>query len=314
MSTIVFFGSGPFGLPALEALQRSSHELRCVVTCPAKPQGRSLESKSSLIKEWAQLHHLPVIETLELRSEDIHQKLRRVQAELFVVIDFGLILSKEVLEFPKKMALNVHASLLPCYRGAAPIHWAILNGEKETGVSVIEMSERCDAGDILAQKSTPISANDDTVSLESRLSEMGVELLLKTLSQIEKGEVRRLPQEETLASVARKLKKSDGRLDWKKNSQEILNHVRAMTGWPGSYSFYHSKRLLVIEVGVNKSVPDSTQVKGGTILHASSKEGLWIMGGDRPLEIKTLQLAGKKALPAREFLRGFPMKSGEFLE
>ncbi len=303
---IVFFGTSAFGLPSLEALKKSSHKLLSVITTLDKPQGRTLKLKASPVKGWAQKNDFPYLEVSKKSITQLPSMLQDLGADLFIVISFGLILPKELLEVPKLMALNLHASLLPRYRGPAPIHWALINGDAETGVTVMRMVEKLDAGDILLQKKTALLPNDDITSLEKRLSLLGAEALLEAKPIF-------TPQDESLASYARKLTKEDGHIVWDRPAVEIINRLRALKSWPKSYSFYEGKRILVIEAEITRE-ENKGHYPTGSLVTASQEQGIQVAAADRLVAIKRLQLEGKKPLEAAEFLKGFLLKSGQILE
>lgn len=306
---IVFLGTGAFGIPSLEALKKAGAPVLAIVTNPDKPQGRSLRSKSSPTKEWALKNHVRVIESENINTPEVQQQLRALEADIFIVIAFGSILSTATLSIPKKMSLNVHASLLPNYRGAAPIHWALLNGDPETGVSVIRMTEKLDAGDVAAQKRTAITPDDDILSLFKRLSELGGQALAETMDHLSKNDnIVFSPQGPVAGDYARKLTKEDGRIDWSKPSQAILRQLRALKIWPGSYTFYKGKRLIFLKAsGENQATPSQP----GTVLEASPQKGLIIACGQGAMAVETLQLEGKKPVSSQEFLKGFTIKTGD---
>ena len=310
---IVFFGTGAFGIPSLEALRQSTHEILAVVTAADKPQGRSLKPFASPVKSWAAEHQTTVFHYLKLNSEEAVGRLKELAADLFVVIDFGIILSKELLAAPRVMAVNVHGSLLPRHRGAAPVPWTILGGDAQTGVSVIRMTEKLDAGDILVQRRTPVSAEDDAVTLEDKLSELGAEALVNALEKIEKGSAHFQVQDESLATYARKLSKSDGRIDWGKPAHEIVRHVRAMNPWPGTHTFSGGKRMIVLKAGLAEKF-SVKEARPGSVIAASEKEGLVVAAGGGAVRIADLQLEGKRPLAAAEFLKGFRLATGAILE
>lgn len=310
---IVFFGTSGFGIPSLEALGASHHSLSLIVTTSDKPKGRDLKSEASIVKTWAKDHKLPCLETAEAKSAGFIEKVRQVQADIFVVISFGLILPKALLEAPKLMALNVHSSLLPRYRGAAPMHWALIHGDPETGVTVMRMTEKLDAGDIALQKKIKISPEDDIFSVEERLSRAGASALLEVLGQIEKNAAQFIPQDEAHASYARKLTKEDGQIHWKSPAREIQNRVRAMRQWPTSYTFCGGKRLIIEQIAVDDSHRLAATAPG-CVLEASRDKGIRVASSDFPVEIKSLKLEGRKTLAAKDFLNGFPLKAGQLFE
>ncbi len=309
---IIFFGTGRFGLPALEALGRASkHRVVGVVTLADKPKGRHLKRGPSAIREWAQERQIPVTEFAKDSLALIQDTLGRMNADIFVVISFGALLPESLLEIPKLGSFNVHSSLLPLYRGAAPIRWALRNGDAKTGVTVMKMIGRLDAGDILLQKETAIRPEDDAVTLEERLSEFGSQALLESLELLEKKNACLIPQEEPRATYAPKIAKEDGHIDWKQNSRKVVDQIRAMAGWPNAFSFHQGKRLLVLE---SKIFSESGRGDPGLVTASSPKEGLRVSALEGSVELLRLQLESKKPLPAKEFLKGYPLKAGEFLE
>ncbi|MBI3316054.1 MAG: methionyl-tRNA formyltransferase, partial [Candidatus Omnitrophica bacterium] len=242
---IVLMGTGAFGVPAFTAAA-SNHEILGVLTSPDKPRGRNLKVSPSPVKVWAERHKLSLFQPADIHSKESEELLKSFGADIFLVIAYGHILSKSILSLPRLLALNLHASLLPRYRGAAPIHWALLNGDDRTGVSLIRMTEKLDAGDIVLQKETPVEHGDDIFSLRDRLSLMGAEVVAQALDSIQKGKAAFTPQEQSLVTQARKLTKEDGRLDWGESAVKIWNHVRALKDWPGSYSFYEKDRISIL--------------------------------------------------------------------
>lgn len=305
---IVFFGSGDFGLPFLEKINQSSeHTLLTIVTAPDKPQGRSLGVRSTPVKQWARIHNVRCQELVNPISDEKLEALRALGADLFIVVSFGILLPQNLLDIPRLMTINLHGSLLPKYRGAAPIQWALWNGEPESGVSVIQLVKKLDAGDILLSKKASIKATDDSKSLSDRLSFLGAEALMEALEQLGKGEVRLTPQEEASATYARKILKEDGRIQWNRPADSIERQVRAMKPWPRAYTFYQGQRILIDEVeliisSVNRAAP-------GTIIKAA-EQGLIVAGMSGLIKIKRLQVEGKRVLDAAEFLKGFILKEG----
>lgn len=302
---IVFFGTGPFGLPALDALKKHpSQPLVSIVTSPDRPRGRDLKSQPSLVKEWAEKAGIPVLSFEKPNAPESRVVLEKLNADLFVVIAYGYLLSPQTLAIPRHGAWNVHSSLLPRYRGPAPIHWALLNGDAETGVTVMRMLEKLDAGDILIQKKTPVRPDDNYETLERRLAELGVSALTEALDALQGGRAPAPhPQDEKSTSYARKITKDDGKIDWKRPAKQIHSQIRALVRWPKACSFYQGKRILILD-----AQPVSSQGapgEPGTVLKASPQEGLWVAAGDSALEIKTLQAEGKRAMDAKEFLKGF---------
>lgn len=307
---VVFFGTSGFGLPSLEAIART-HSLKAVVSTPNKPQGRSLKPQASPIKEWALDKGVPYFDFFKEHSAQTLRTLKDMGPDAFVVASFGVILDKETLGIPRLMPLNIHASLLPKYRGASPMQAALLNGDTHTGITVIRMVERLDAGDMLLKKRLAIAPGETIGELEKRLAALGAESILEALELLAKGKPPLTAQDEKEASLTKKIAKERGRIVWNDSAERIDARVRAYQGWPGSFFFCRGKRIVVCKA---HSLPHSPAVPG-TVLEASEKEGILVAAaGSGAVRLETLQLEGKKALGWREFLRGFRLKKGEVLE
>ncbi|MBU2495105.1 MAG: methionyl-tRNA formyltransferase [Candidatus Omnitrophota bacterium] len=315
---IIFIGSGELGLPALKKL---APEICCVVTAPDKPAGRGLKPLSTPIKTLARSLNLPVIETADINHPEIITKLKSCRPEIMLVAAFGQMLEKTVLEISGKGVFNIHPSLLPRYRGAAPVEHAILNREQETGVTIIAVTRRMDAGPILTQRKVAIRPDEDTPALSGRLAKIGAELAADGLRQVENGTAVLTPQAENTATYAAKITKRDGLIDWNKDATEIAAKVRAFIRWPRAYTYFpltphytsplrgedkgegDKKTLLMIwkAVPINKKYPATT--RPGTVLKAD-KNGVEVACGQGAILLTELQAAGKKRLPAEEFIRG----------
>jgi methionyl-tRNA formyltransferase len=307
---IVFMGTPTLARETLEALLReSAFQLLGVVTQPDRPKGRDLKSQSSPVKECAVLAGLPVLQPARARDKNFISELRRMHPDLIAVAAYGQILPKSILELPRFGCLNVHTSILPKYRGAAPIQWAILNGDNETGVTIMKMDAGLDTGDILTQRVTPIEPTDNAQTLHDRLARLGAELLVTTIADHIAGKIQPRPQPTEGVSHAPKIRKEDGEIDWNLPAREIWNRVRAFTPWPGAFTFLTAQpqaRLLKIweaEV-VSKAGP------AGEILDAGKNE-IVIGCGQDALRLVTLQREGGRRMTAAEFLAGHPLKAGE---
>lgn len=310
--TIVFFGSNVFGLPTLEALKNSSHRLKAVVSTPSKPQGRNLKPQDSPIKEWAMKQDVPYFDFIKEHPSTILSALKQLNSDVFVVISFGVILSKEALELPRLMGLNAHASLLPKYRGASPMQAAILNNDDRTGVTIIKMSERLDAGDMLLKKELSIDRQETTESLEKRLSILTAEATLEALDHLEKGSATLTPQDEKKATYTQKIKKEAGKICWTENAVQIETKIRAYRPWPGSFFFLKGKRVLLCKAQPFRAYPSAAP---GTVMQWSDKTGLVVVAGEKSsLQLEQLQLEGRNAMDWKEFARGFPVPVGAILE
>lgn len=307
---IVFMGTPGLARVSLEALLREpDFQLTAVVTQPDRPKGRELKLQPSPVKEVAVRANVPVLQPAKARDENFISELRRLQPELIAVAAYGQILPKSLLELPRYGCLNVHTSLLPKYRGAAPIQWAILNGDPETGVTIMKMDAGLDTGDILTQRTTPIQPADNAQTLHDRLAQLGAELLVQTIPDYVAGKIQSRPQPPQGVSHATKLKKEDGRIDWNLAASAILNRIRAFTPWPGAFTFLpaqpHPQLLKVWEAAV-----DSQAGSPGQILRAD-KSGIVVGCGQESLRIVTLQREGGRRMAAAEFLAGHPLKVGE---
>ncbi len=310
---LVMMGTGPFGAPTLRSLYDTHHIVVSLVTGPLKNLGGKEPSPISIVRDIAHEHHTPIFDPEDINAEESRQQIALLKADLLVVCDYGHILSSDSLATARLGGINLHASLLPKYRGAAPINWAIYHGETETGVSVIHMTPRLDAGPIVAQGRTPIEPEETAADVEKRLAEIGAWLVRRAIDSLEAGTLEALPQDPTLASKAPRLKKTDGLIDWTRPAAAIKNQVRAMEPWPKTYSFWHRAkgpplRLLVGPVKVEESPAGAAPP--GTVLEAA-RDRLVIATGCGAAALQTLQPAGKKPLSIPEFLRGYRVTPGE---
>jgi methionyl-tRNA formyltransferase len=307
---IIFMGTPELAAVSLDALLRTpAFEIIAVVTQPDRPKGRELKLQPPAVKEIALRAGLPVLQPGKVREENLIVQLRQWEPDLIAVAAFGQILPKNILELPRYGCLNVHTSLLPKYRGAAPIQWAILNDEPETGVTIMKMDVGLDTGDIIAQRVTPIHADDNAETLHNRLAQIGAELLVQTIPDYIAGNIAPRAQQADLASFAPKIKKDDGLIDWRLPARAIWNRVRAFTPWPGAFT--HSPgppQLLKIwraEIAAESGAP-------GEILSAN-KSGIVIACGQDALRVGTLQREGGRRMSAQEFLAGHVLKPGQKL-
>ncbi len=308
---IVFFGSAHFAVPALEALIKSKYELACVVTQPDKKKGRHLQVTGTDVKSTAALAKLKIFQPENINSQESLKFLKGLDADLFVIVAYGQIFSQEVLDIPKIMPLNIHASLLPRYRGAAPINWAIINAEKKAGVSIMYVSLKMDSGPVILQKETKIEERDTAVSLEEKLRYLGAELLIDALKVIDSRNYRLLEQDEDKVIIAPKLKKEDGLIDWAVPAVNIHNQVRGVLPWPGAFTGYRGKILKIFRTevlplfSIHKPVP-------GEVVRAD-KHGIVVACARGFLEIKELQLEAGKRMSAQNFIIGHKLIAGEVL-
>lgn len=281
------------------------------MTTPSKPSGRGLKATASPIKDWALSHSQEIVEWDRENSDPLLERVRSLKPDLFVVTAFGIILKKQWLDIPRIAPINLHASILPRYRGASPMQMTILNGDEESGVSVMRMVSKCDAGDVMSVSKIAVQSDETTPSLENRLSQLAADLLMDALPKLQANTAVWIPQDEKIASHCSKIEKSQGQIDWKKPALQLDREMRAFRGWPGSYFFYQGKRIHVGSAYPGELTQNSTP---GKILEVSSQAGLVVACGQSALKLQSLQLEGRKMLPIADFLRGFNLKAGDFLE
>lgn len=306
---IVFMGTPDFAAGALEAIIQAGHEVTGVVTQPDKPKGRSGQMQFSPVKECALKYGIKVFQPEKVKRPEAIEELKRFEADIFVVAAFGQILSKEILNMPKYGSVNIHASLLPKYRGAAPINWVIINGEKETGITIMQMDEGIDTGDILTKKTVAIDRKETAESLFDKLQAAGAELITKTLPMIEAGSITPIKQEEADSCYAKMLDKSLGEIDWSQDAIVIERLVRGLNSWPSAYTYYQNKN---VKIWSSEVVEGQEKEKPGTIVNVT-KEYFDVAAGKGSLRIFELQLEGKKRMDTKTFLLGNQWKKGELL-
>ena len=303
---IIFFGTSAFALPSLEAISRSAHTLVSVVTQPDKRGGRTHRQLLSSVKQWALENKVHLLQPPDLSGSSFRETLKAFRPDLFVVVSYGKILPPALLALPPLGGVNVHPSLLPKYRGASPISWAILNGDPKTGLTVIRLSEEVDAGEILLQKEVALG-EEDALQLSERLSRLGGELLSESLDRIAKGKAVFIPQKDK-ATDAPKFKKEDGAIDWKKSAKILSREIRAFVPWPGSYSYLGGKRILIWKA---KGIEGNTGGRPGEVVGFSEGGEIIMATGKGKLLIEALQLEGKEKMPSRSFLIGHRLRIGE---
>jgi methionyl-tRNA formyltransferase len=308
---IIFMGTAELSCASLEKLaQGPSFQIAAVVTQPDKPKGRELKLQSPPVKALAQKFNLPVLQPAKARDEGFISQLRGLKADLIIVVAYGHILPQAILDLPVFGCLNVHTSLLPQYRGAAPIQWAIANGETETGVTIMKMDAGMDTGPILTQKRTPILPQDDSATLHQRLAQLGAELLLETIPDYVGGKILPKPQSAN-ASYAPKIKKEDGQIDWNRAAQSILNRLRAFIPWPGAFTCLKTEsKPGLLKVWRAEAVEKSG---GPGEIISADESGIVIGCGKNALRILELQREGGRRMSARDFLAGHTLKPGEKL-
>ncbi len=310
---IVFFGSSNFAVPSLKVLLEAGYKVSCVVTQPDRQKGRGLALTATVIKSVALEFGLKVYQPQKANTLETIKFLKDLCPDLFVVISYGQILPQKILDIPRIFSMNVHGSLLPKYRGAAPINWAIINGESTSGITVIKMVREMDAGPIILQKKVDINDNDTSITLEDKLSHIAAELLPGLIKSIEDGNYNLTPQEEDNVSFAPKLKKQDGLIFCNKPAQDIYNLIRGCFGWPSAFTYYNGKLLKIYKAKVIKPPSHQATKPPGEIVQVS-QEGVVVATGKDNLIIEELQIEGKRRMGAEEFIAGHKICVGEMLK
>ena len=308
---LVMMGTGPFAAPVFRALYSTPHQVVGLVTQPLRAARPSAEPMPAPMREIATEHGTPVFDPVSVNTDEAREELRRLTPDLFIVADYGQILSAETLGKARLGGINLHGSLLPKYRGAAPINWAIYNGDAETGVTVIHMTPRVDAGPTLMQARTKIDPEETAVELEHRLAELGAPLVTQAIDDLGAGRVTPLPQDKSQATPARRLRKTDGAVDWSRPALAIKNQIRALEPWPRTYTYWHRSSGSPVRLILGRcSVVDRSEANDppGAVLAAD--QHLIIATGSGALRLHELQPAGKRMLAAAEFLRGYPVEAG----
>ena len=316
---IVFMGTPDFAVPSLEALADAGHDLLGVVTQPDRPRGRSGKPAAPPVKVAAGRLGVPVLQPQRVRRPEAQEELFRWQPDLAVVVAFGQILPPSVLQWPRLGCINVHASLLPRYRGAAPIHWAVINGETETGVTTMWMDEGMDTGDMILAAKTPVGEEDTTGDLHDRLAALGAGLLVETLRQVEQGAAPRRQQPHDQATYAPLLKPEHEVLHWSRSALELANQVRGLNPWPVAHTTLEGERVKLWRARPwSGAVPaaaaggSSQPVEAGSCLGSEKGKGLLVATGDGVLLVQELQPAGSRRMSADEFLAGHDLTGGRF--
>ena len=307
---VIFMGTPDFATGTLEEIVKAGHEVVGVVTQPDKPKGRGKTMMPTPVKETALKYNLPVYQPRKVREPEFVELLRSLKPDVMVVAAFGQIITKEILEMPKYGCINVHASLLPAYRGAAPIQWAVINGDKESGVTIMQMDEGIDTGDMIEKAVVPIAEDETGGSLFDKLSHTGAKLCVKVLKDLEEGTaVGEKQPEESTTPYAKMIDKKMGEVDWKKSAKEIEQLIRGLNPWPSAYTKVHGKTLKLWKA---KVLLETSQMKPGQIAKVT-KDSLAVQTGQGMLEIQELQLEGKKRMDTSSFLRGYALAEGESL-
>lgn len=303
---IIYMGTPDFAVAPLEAIIKAGHEVSAVVTQPDKQKGRGKEVQMTPVKQCALKHGIPILQPVKIREQETVEELKKYPADLFVVAAFGQLLSEEILSMPRFGCVNIHASLLPAYRGAAPIQWVILNGETRTGVTIQQMAKGLDTGDMLLKKTVEIDEKETGASLHDKLMLTGAELIVEVLPKIEKGELIPEKQDESKASYYGRLTKSMGLIDWNQDAVSIERLIRGLNSWPSAYTGYKGKTLKIWDGEV---IPGKAKEAPGTVTQVS-KDSFTVAAGEGSIRVTSLQLEGKRKVPAKDFLLGYEVVCG----
>lgn len=295
---LIFAGTPDFSVPTLKKLIESEHDVVAVLTQPDKPKGRGRKLTKSPIKMLAESHEIPVLQPITLKNEAIQSTLRAYHADIMIVIAYGLLLPKTVLEMFPSGCINVHASLLPKYRGASPIQAALLSGDKQTGVTIMKMDVGMDTGDMLHHLACHIDLQETAQTLHDKLAELGSHALIELLNSMQQSELNPIKQDDRLATYAPKIKKTDAQIDWSKSAETLDREVRAYYGWPVSYTTTHGEALRVWESNLSNQAHNAT---AGEVI-ACSENGIIVACGRGALSLSKIQLPGGKILPVKDYL------------
>ena len=310
---IVFMGTPDFAVGALQALIEAGHHVAAVVTQPDKPKGRGKELQMTPVKACAAAHDIPVFQPVKIKDPEAVAVLRGYQADIFVVAAFGQILSEEILAMPKYGCINIHASLLPKYRGAGPIQWAIIDGEKKTGVTIMQMEKGLDTGDMLFQTEVEIEARETADTLHDKLAAAGARLIVEALPKIEAGQVMPRKQNDAESCYAKMLQKSMGRIDWRLEAEKLDCLIRGLISWPGATTTLRGKTLKIWEEepADEGSFAAQTERKEPGVVLAVERDAFYVQTGAGALKVTVVQPEGKRRMAVKDFLLGYPVKAGE---
>ncbi|MEY8389944.1 methionyl-tRNA formyltransferase [Lachnospiraceae bacterium] len=309
---VIFMGTPDFSVGTLEALIKAGHEVVLAVTQPDKPKGRGKNMQFPPVKEAALAHGIEVYQPRRVREPECIEFLQKFRADIIVVVAFGQILPKEILDMPRYGCVNVHASLLPKYRGAAPIQWAVINGEKVTGVTTMRMDEGLDTGDIILKEEVELTPEETGGSLFDRLAQTGAKLCVRTLAAIEEGTAVYTPQNQEEATHTAIIKKQLGQIDWNKPAQELECLIRGLNPWPSAYTYWKGKTLKIWKASVAEQTERPSVFEAGTVT-AIGKDGIMVQTGQGILNLMEVQLEGRKRMKTDAFLRGYPVETGTIL-
>lgn len=309
---LIFMGTPEFAVPSLERLIADGHEIAAVFTQPDKPAGRGKHLHTPAVKTVALEHGIPVHQPAKIKSnEEVRAIFEAISPDACIVTAYGKILPEWLLAIPRLGCINVHASLLPKYRGAAPINWAIVNGEKQTGVTIMKMDAGMDTGPMLAKGAIAIGEDETAPDLSARLAQLGAELLSETLPRIERGEIRPIPQDNSEATYAPMLKREDGLIDWQMTAREIVNRVRAFQPWPGSCTSFRGGKLIIWRARDSSDRGTHANVEAGNILSINKVAMTIACAGSNVMQVEEVQVEGKRRMSALEFANGSRLKAGD---
>jgi methionyl-tRNA formyltransferase len=307
---IIFMGTPDFAVPTLEKIHQSNHELLAVITQPDKPKGRGRTLQLSPVKTFALGAGIRVLQPEKASAPENIEEISSMEPDLIVVAAYGQILREKFLSIPKHFCMNLHSSILPKYRGAAPINWAIINGDSETGVTTMKMDKGLDTGDILLIAKTIIKETDDAQTLHDTLSNIGASLTLETIDKLEQNSLTFIPQDDLQSSYAHKLKKTDGLIDWEHDAQTIRNRIRGLEPWPGAYTFYNGSRLRICKAEIGEGIMED---QPGQVVRLSD-HGIEMGTKGQRLIITELQPEGKKRMLSKSFLMGNKVEVGDHFD
>lgn len=306
---VVYMGTPDFAVPCLDKLVSEGYEVAAVVTQPDRPKGRGQKLAASPVKEAALRYGLPVLQPEKIKNPEFIAELAELKPDVMVVVAFGQFLPQSLLEMPKFGCINVHASLLPYYRGAAPIHWAIINGETRTGVTTMYMDRGMDTGDMIIKAELAIGPNETTGELHDRLMVLGAETLAQTLALVAEGKAPRTPQDHQMATYASLLTRDTERIDWEKPAQAVHNLIRGLTPWPGAFCYHNEK---ILKVWSSEYLPEAKGGRPGEILEVSP-QGPVVAAGTGALRLREVQPENRRRMDAGEYVRGYDLEVGETL-
>lgn len=303
---VIYMGTPDFAVEPLEAIIKAGHEVTAVVTQPDKQKGRGKEMQMTPVKECALAHNIPVLQPVKIKEKEAVAELKKYPADIFVVAAFGQLLTEEVLTMPRFGCVNIHASLLPKYRGAAPIQWVVINGEEKTGVTIQQMAKGLDTGDMLLKREVVLEPKETGASLFDKLMKVGADLIVEALPLIEQGLIVPEKQDESQASYVSRLTKDMGNIDFDRDAVTIERLIRGLNSWPSAYTYFKGKTLKIWEADVSDKRADG--VPGEVV--SVGKDYIEVATGCGTLLLKSVQLEGKKRVPVKDFLLGYEVKEG----